>query len=76
MYGSLCTMACPLWLCSGFPLKESNGKANLHHGAIGVGIDLENGVTLKGVHHDRAIVKHPDTGESIKGIALPTGKRY
>jgi len=53
------------------PTKESNGKANLHHGAIGVGIDLCKGITLHGVHHDRFITHHPDRGTSISGLQIP-----
>ena len=61
----------PIMAMLRLPTKESNGKANLHHGAIGVGVDLQSGVTLQGVHHDRVITTHPDTGESIKGVTLP-----
>jgi len=53
------------------PTKESNGKANLHHGAIGVGIHLHNGITLQGVHHDRFISRHPDKRTAITGIQIP-----
>ncbi len=56
------------------PTKESNGKANLHHGAIGAGIDLHEGITLHGVHHDRFITHHPDTGNCIEGIQIPYWK--
>lgn len=53
------------------PTKESNGKANLHQGAVGVGVDLSEGITLQGVHHDRIIRAHPDTGQLIDGIQVP-----
>lgn len=53
------------------PTKESNGKANLHQGALGVGIDLSSGVSLIGIHHNRIITSHPDTGNPVAGIAIP-----
>lgn len=53
------------------PTKESNGKANLHQGAVGVGVDLVDGTTLRGVHHDRVIRSHPDTGQAIEGMNIP-----
>jgi alpha-L-glutamate ligase-like protein len=53
------------------PTKESQGKANLHQGAVGVGIDLRWGTTLQGVHHDRIIGVHPDTGQTCAGIQIP-----
>ena len=61
----------PIMAMLRLPTKESRGKANLHHGAIGVGVDLQQGVTLDGVYHERMISTHPDTGESIRGIKLP-----
>lgn len=53
------------------PTKESGGKANLHHGAMGVGIDLFEGVTLQGVYHNRGIDYHPDTKTLVSGICIP-----
>ena len=56
------------------PTKESQGKANLHQGAVGVGIDMEQGVTLGGVCRDRLIDQHPDTKLSLSGIQIPFWK--
>jgi alpha-L-glutamate ligase-like protein len=53
------------------PTRASGGKANLHQGAIGVGIDLATGATLKGVSRQGIISEHPDTGHSIQGLAIP-----
>ncbi len=53
------------------PTKESDGKANLHQGAIGVGINMAEGRTLGGVHRDRMIDHHPDTGAAISELRIP-----
>jgi alpha-L-glutamate ligase-like protein len=53
------------------PTRVSDGKANLHQGAIGVGIDLANGRTFSGVWHERPIEQHPDTGGSLAGLLIP-----
>lgn len=53
------------------PTRLSNGKANLHQGAIGVGIDIKTGMTLKGVFHNDIIDIHPDTLNSIENIKIP-----
>jgi alpha-L-glutamate ligase-like protein len=53
------------------PTKESGGRANLHQGGIGAGVDLESGVTNHAVRHNRALVAHPDTGTSLIGVAVP-----
>ena len=53
------------------PTRLSDGKANLHQGAIGVGIDLASGRTFSGVWHDRPIDQHPDTGGNLAGRSIP-----
>ncbi|KTD24185.1 MULTISPECIES: alpha-L-glutamate ligase-like protein [Legionella] len=53
------------------PTRLSGGKANLHQGAIGVGINLATGKTLGGVFHNDAIDFHPDTMAPIVDIAVP-----
>lgn len=53
------------------PTRQSGGKANLHQGAIGTGINLSNGKTLGGVFHNDIIDSHPDTMNSIVDIEIP-----
>ncbi|MCB1131042.1 MAG: alpha-L-glutamate ligase-like protein, partial [Verrucomicrobiae bacterium] len=51
--------------------KESDGRANLHQGALGIGIDIATGVTVRAVHHGKPVTKHPDTGVDLIGIQMP-----
>ena len=53
------------------PTRMSDGKANLHQGAVGVGIDIPTGVTQRGVWGRELIVEHPDTESSIVGLKIP-----
>lgn len=53
------------------PTRTSHGKANLHQGAVGAGIDVSSGTTLGGVWSGEVIDHHPDTSEPIAGIAIP-----
>ena len=53
------------------PTRMSDGKANLHQGAIGAGIDLASGRTLTAVWRNDIVVEHPDTGEAVTGVAIP-----
>ncbi len=53
------------------PTRASQGKANLHQGAIGAGIDLATGRTGTAVWRDAVIERHPDTGESVSGVEVP-----
>jgi alpha-L-glutamate ligase-like protein len=53
------------------PTWASDGRANLHQGAVGVGIDLTRGSTLGGVQNDRRVSEHPDTGSRLEGLQIP-----
>ncbi|GJL52597.1 MAG: alpha-L-glutamate ligase-like protein [Nitrospirales bacterium] len=53
------------------PTRMSDGKANLHQGAIGAGIDLATGRTLSGVWKNEIVKEHPDTEQSITNIQIP-----
>jgi len=53
------------------PTREADGKANLHQGAVGAGVDMGTGETLTGVWHNRIAKQHPDTGAPIAGIPIP-----
>lgn len=53
------------------PTNESGGRANLHQGAVGVGIDIVDGVTKHGVYNDKSTTCHPDTGNQLIGVTIP-----
>jgi alpha-L-glutamate ligase-like protein len=53
------------------PTKESGGRANLHQGAIGVGIDIATGITSKAIWHGEQIVNKPGTERKLRGIKIP-----
>jgi alpha-L-glutamate ligase-like protein len=53
------------------PTRESNGRANLHQGGIGTGIDLDTGVTNHAVQRNRFVELHPDTGQPVVGMTMP-----
>ncbi len=53
------------------PTRASDGKANLHQGAVGAGVDLSTGTTLTGVLDDLVVEEHPDTGALVAGLKIP-----
>jgi alpha-L-glutamate ligase-like protein len=57
------------------PTKESNGRANLHQGGLGVGIDLSSGLTHHAVQRNRLVMGHPDTGVPVIGLRVPFWSR-
>jgi len=61
----------PIMAMTRLPTSESDGKANLHQGAIGVGIDISTGKTLGGVQNNRPISVHPDTQNSFQNLIIP-----
>lgn len=63
----------------GFPLmtmmrlstRASDGKANLHQGAIGLGLALSDGRPVNAIQFDRNISEHPDSGADLMSIRIP-----
>jgi alpha-L-glutamate ligase-like protein len=53
------------------PTRLSGGKANLHQGAIGIGVNISTGLTLGGVFHNDTIDYHPDTLKPIVDLKVP-----
>ena len=53
----------------------SNGKANLHQGAVGVGIEIADGSALRAVQKDEVITNHPDTGVTLDTLEVPHWER-
>ncbi|MCC5793850.1 MAG: alpha-L-glutamate ligase-like protein [Chromatiales bacterium] len=53
------------------PTRRSHGKANLHQGAVGAGIDLGSGRTTFAVLGNRPVDEHPDTGVPLAGFPIP-----
>ncbi len=51
--------------------KASDGKANLHQGAIGVGLDIGSGSSIAAVQYDRIVTRHPDTDMLLNDLQVP-----
>lgn len=62
----------PLMAMLRLPTKNSNGKANLQQGAIGVGIDLATGTTTSAVLGKNRLIEYiPGTRLFLSGIKIP-----
>jgi len=53
------------------PTHSSNGKANLHQGAIGASIDLQTGRIGSSFLKGKKITHHPDTDVSLQEVHIP-----
>lgn len=60
----------PIMAMLRLPTKESAGKANLHLGAVGVGIDIAKGETTYISYKNKIIDEIPEVGP-IKGLKIP-----
>ncbi len=65
----------PLFGMIRLPTRQSDGRANLHQGAVGAGINFLDGTTNTGVFQSRVITHHPDTGALIAGLRIPSWER-
>ncbi len=50
---------------------SSDGKANLHQGAVGVGLDIATGRAVRAVQFDHPITQHPDTLCPLDQLEIP-----
>lgn len=61
----------PVMAMTRLSTRESDGKANLHQGAVGLGIDIATGRSLKAVLHGQPVECHPDTGRKLSELKVP-----
>jgi alpha-L-glutamate ligase-like protein len=67
----LCRDGEPALAMTRLPTSASDGKANLHQGAIGAAVDLDRGVITAARDPHGAVTHHPDTGVELLGARLP-----
>jgi alpha-L-glutamate ligase-like protein len=53
----------------------SDGRANLHQGAVGVGVDLRSGRSIHAVQRGSPITHHPDTQKPFSELQVPDWQR-
>jgi alpha-L-glutamate ligase-like protein len=53
------------------PTDKSDGKGNLHQGALGVALDITTGIIGKGFDGKNHISTHPDSGVNFEGLQIP-----
>lgn len=70
----VCLLGHPVMAMARLPTKRSRGRANLHAGAVGAGIDLATGRLTSAVWSGVRVKVHPDTGVPIKGFLIPEWK--
>jgi alpha-L-glutamate ligase-like protein len=62
----------PIMAMTRLPTEESDGAANLHMGAVGVGLDVANGRAQGGYQStNKWFDEHPDTGVELDAFRVP-----
>lgn len=61
----------PIMAMCRLPTSESEGRANLHQGAIGVGIDIASGRAVHAACRNETVTHHLDTHAPIVGFQVP-----
>lgn len=56
--------------------RKSDGKANLHQGAVGVGLDIATGRALNAVQHSLPVTHHPDTHRLLSEIEIKEWRNW
>lgn len=62
----------PIMAMTRIPTQESQGRANLDKGAIGLGIDMATGATTNGLYgKSERIIHFPNSKKKVNGILVP-----
>jgi alpha-L-glutamate ligase-like protein len=61
----------PLMAMLRVPTAGSEGKANLHQGAVGIGLSLSDGRLGDGIWRGKAVQRHPDSEVLLHELILP-----
>jgi len=61
----------PVMAMCRLPTVASDGRANLHQGAIAAALDLATGRIVGAAHHNQPVTHHVDTGAPIVGFEVP-----
>jgi alpha-L-glutamate ligase-like protein len=61
----------PVMAMCRLPTTESDGRANLHQGAIGAGIAIRDGCVTHAAIHNHTVTHHVDTQAPIVGFHVP-----
>ena len=64
----------PIMAMLRLPTVKSHGKANLHQGAVGAGVLLQEGKTHHAILGNETILVHPDTKIPLVGLEIPRWK--
>ncbi len=68
---TVCYRSEPLLAMMRLPTNASDGRANLHQGALGVAVDLGSGCVTRALFKGQEVSQHPDTEQALVGVEVP-----
>ncbi len=67
----ICFLGYPVMAMLRLPTRRSGGKANLHMGAVGAGVEISTGSINFATWKGQLVRRHPDTGKKLLGFQVP-----
>ena len=67
----VCYGSRPLLAMLRLPTNASEGRANLHQGALGAAVDLDSGKVTRVLFKGEKVSEHPDTGHVLTEVQVP-----
>ncbi|MEM6602699.1 MAG: alpha-L-glutamate ligase-like protein [Pseudomonadota bacterium] len=65
----------PIMAMLRLPTRQSDGKANLHSGGLGVGLDIATGKTTYAMQDGQYITHHPDYDTELSALKIPNWRQ-
>jgi len=56
--------------------RRSDGRANLHQGAVGIGLSIRDGQPRTAVQFNVPLTHHPDTGACLADLRVPFWREH
>lgn len=67
----ICFLGYPVMAMLRLPTRKSGGKANIHMGAVGAGVEISTGHINYATWKGQLVSRHPDTGRKLLGYEVP-----
>ncbi len=67
----ICFLGYPVMAMLRLPTRSSGGKANIHLGAVGAGVEISTGRISYATWKGQLVGRHPDTGTKLLGFEVP-----
>lgn len=65
----------PIMAMLRLPTHMSGGRANLHAGGVGIGVDIGTGITTTAIHNNQLVAVHPETAASLDDRRVPKWRK-